>query len=49
MQIMVWDNLRIFLELARAGTLQAAARRLEIDHTTVARRIRALEIGRAHV
>ncbi len=40
---MDWDNLRLFLELARAGTLQAAARRLEVDHTTVARRIRALE------
>jgi len=40
---MDWDNLRLFLELARAGTLQAARRRLEVDHTTVARRIRALE------
>ena len=40
---MDWDNLRLFLELTRAGTLQAAARRLEVDHTTVARRIRALE------
>jgi len=40
---MDWDNLRLFLELARAGTLQAAARRLAVDHTTVARRIRALE------
>lgn len=43
MQNMDWDNLRFFLELARSGTLQAAARRLEVDHTTVARRIRALE------
>ena len=40
---MDWDNLRYFLELARAGTLQSAARRLEVDHTTVARRIQALE------
>lgn len=40
---MDWNNLRFFLELARAGTLHAAARRLEVDHTTVARRIRALE------
>lgn len=40
---MDWNNLRFFLELARAGTLQAAARRLDVDHTTVARRIRALE------
>jgi len=40
---MDWDNLRYFLELARVGTLQSAARRLEVDHTTVARRIQALE------
>ena len=40
---MDWDNLRYFLELARAGTLVSAARRLEVDHTTVARRIQALE------
>jgi DNA-binding transcriptional LysR family regulator len=40
---MDWNNLRFFMELARGGTLHAAARRLEVDHTTVARRIRALE------
>jgi len=40
---MDWDNLRFFLELARSGTLQSAARRLAVDHTTVARRIQALE------
>lgn len=40
---MDWDNLRYFLELARSGTLQGAARRLAVDHTTVARRIQALE------
>ncbi|MDA7415695.1 LysR family transcriptional regulator [Xenophilus arseniciresistens] len=40
---MDWNNLRYFLELARAGTLVAAARRLGVDHTTVARRIQALE------
>lgn len=40
---MDWDNLRYFLELSRAGTLVAAARRLGVDHTTVARRIQALE------
>ncbi len=40
---MDWDNLRYFLELARSGTLVGAARRLEVDHTTVARRIQALE------
>lgn len=40
---MDWDNLRYFLELARSGTLMSAARRLEVDHTTVARRIQVLE------
>lgn len=40
---MDWDNLRFFLELARTGTLVGAARRLAVDHTTVARRIQALE------
>lgn len=40
---MDWDNLRYFLELARAGTLVGAARRMGVDHTTVARRIQALE------
>jgi len=40
---MDWDNLRYFLELARSGTLVGAARRLAVDHTTVARRIQALE------
>lgn len=40
---MDWDNLRYFLELARCGTLAAAARRAGVEHTTVARRIQALE------
>jgi DNA-binding transcriptional LysR family regulator len=40
---MDWDNLRFFLELARSGTLMSASRRLAVDHTTVARRIQALE------
>jgi len=41
--IMDWDNLRYFLELARTGTLAAAARRTGVEHTTVGRRIQALE------
>ena len=40
---MDWDNLRYFLELSRAGKLSLAARRLGVDHTTVARRVQALE------
>lgn len=38
-----WNDLRYFLELARRGKLSAAALRLGVDHTTVARRISALE------
>lgn len=38
-----WDNLRYFLELSRGGKLTVAARRLGVDHTTVSRRIQALE------
>jgi len=40
---MDWDLLRYFLELARTGRLTAAARRLGVDHTTVSRRVQALE------
>ncbi|MBP7670563.1 LysR family transcriptional regulator [Ferrovibrio sp. MS7] len=38
-----WDNLRYFLAVARSGRLTAAARSLGQDHTTVSRRIAALE------
>jgi DNA-binding transcriptional LysR family regulator len=38
-----WNDLRYFLELARRGKLSAAALRLGVEHTTVARRIQALE------
>ncbi len=38
-----WDDLRFFLAVARAGRLTVAARRLDADHTTVSRRISALE------
>ncbi len=38
-----WDDLRFFLEVVRAGTASAASKRLGVDYTTVARRIRALE------
>ncbi|WP_028312902.1 LysR family transcriptional regulator [Derxia gummosa] len=40
---MDWDNLRYFLELSRSGRLAVAARRLGVDHTTVSRRVQALE------
>lgn len=38
-----WDDLRFFLELVRAGSLMAAAARLSVEHSTVARRISGLE------
>ena len=38
-----WDDLRFFLAVARAGTLTAAAAQTGTEHTTVARRILALE------
>lgn len=38
-----WNDLRYFLELSRQGKLVGAASRLQVDHTTVSRRITALE------
>lgn len=38
-----WTDLRYFLELARTGTLAGTARRLAVEHTTVARRVQRLE------
>lgn len=38
-----WDNLQTFLAVARTGRISAAARRLTVDHTTVSRRLAALE------
>ena len=40
---MNWDDLRYFLALARARTMSATGRDLAVKHTTVARRIKALE------
>ena len=40
---MDWDNLRIFLAIARAGQILAAAKALHLNHATVARRLDALE------
>lgn len=46
---MQWDDLRIFLAVARTGTLSAAGGRLQLDPTTVARRLSRLEaaVGRS--
>jgi DNA-binding transcriptional LysR family regulator len=38
-----WDDVRIFLSVARAGQILGAARRLGLNHATVSRRVAALE------
>ena len=40
---MNWDDLRFVLALSRAGSLLQASKVLEVDHTTVARRIESIE------
>ena len=40
---MDWDDLRIFLAVARAGSISCGARQLELQHSTVSRRMRKLE------
>src|SRR5678816_3538894 len=40
---MDWNDLRYFLTIARSGSLAKAARELSVEHTTVSRRLGALE------
>ena len=40
---MDWDDLRVFLVVARTESLSAAAKRLKIDPATVGRRVSRLE------
>ena len=40
---MNWDDVRIFLAVARSGQILGAARRLGLNHATVSRRLAALE------
>lgn len=40
-----WDHLQFFLVLARAKTLTNAARIIGVEHSTVSRRIQALELA----
>jgi DNA-binding transcriptional LysR family regulator len=40
---MNWDDVRLFLAVARSGQLLSASRRLGINHATLGRRITALE------
>ncbi len=48
MHPMEWSDLRIFLALAREGTLSAAARSLGLTQPTMGRRLRALEAAVGH-
>ena len=45
---MEWSDVRIFLAVARSGTLGGAARSLQTSHPTVGRRRRALEQAVGH-
>ncbi len=38
-----WDALQAFLAVARTGRISAAARRLDVEHTTISRRLTTLE------
>ncbi|MBV7266543.1 LysR family transcriptional regulator [Erythrobacter ani] len=44
-----WDDYRLILALARAGTLRAAALELGLTHTTVSRRLASIEHARGRV
>ncbi len=45
---MEWSDVRIFLAVARSGTLGGAARSLQTSHPTVGRRLRAFEQAIGH-
>jgi len=38
-----WDDLRLFLAVARSGSISSGARQLDLRHSTVSRRMRKLE------
>ncbi|MBN4076744.1 LysR family transcriptional regulator [Mariprofundus ferrooxydans] len=40
---MNWDDLRLFLAVAREGSISGGARKLGVQHSTVSRRMRTLE------
>ncbi|MET3926253.1 LysR family transcriptional regulator [Devosia sp. 2618] len=42
---MNWDDARIFLAVARSGQILGAAKTLNLNHATVARRLTALEVA----
>jgi DNA-binding transcriptional LysR family regulator len=42
---MNWDDIRIFLAVARTGQILAASRRLGLNHATLSRRLTSLEVA----
>src|SRR3984893_1012808 len=48
MSTLAWDDLRHFLAFARAGSMQAAAKALGVNQSTVQRRIAELEESVGH-
>ncbi|MDB5407831.1 MAG: hypothetical protein JWL84_2743 [Rhodospirillales bacterium] len=42
-EMLKWDDIRYFLAVARSGSIAGAARRLGVDHSTVHRRLQAIE------
>ena len=38
-----WDDLRLFLAVARTGSISRAAKKLDVQHSTVSRRLRKFE------
>jgi DNA-binding transcriptional LysR family regulator len=40
-----WDDLKVLLALSREGSVAGAARELNVDHSTVSRRLAAIEEG----
>jgi len=40
---MDWDDLKLFLAMARSGSVSGAARQLNVQHSTVSRRFRQFE------
>ncbi|MFK5600677.1 LysR family transcriptional regulator [Methylobacterium sp. HMF5984] len=38
-----WEDIRLFLVVTQAGSIRAAAKRLDVHHSTVARRVLKLE------
>lgn len=42
---LLWDDIRYFLALASTGSLSGTARKLRVEHSTVARRVESLELA----